>query len=117
MKKTVKIIGLCCIAILTIVGICLATPSKTLDFRGTVTDIEATEQATVLYLTLSDTSLSSVETAYTVTADSKTNVRYCCKDDPATSLSDIKIGDVIQGNYRPFTKNHVAKFITVDYHN
>lgn len=115
--KCIKIIGPCCLAVLLIVGIYLTTPSKTLDFRGTVTGIEANEQTTVLYLTLSDTPLSSAKAAYTVTANAKTTVRYCCKDDPAIDLSAIKIGDTIQGNYRPFTKNHTAKFITVDYHN
>ena len=31
-------------------------------------------------------------------------------------MSDIKVGDTIQGDYRWLSKNNVAKFITVEYH-
>ena len=33
------------------------------------------------------------------------------------ALSDIKVGDTIEGNYRWLSKNNMAKFITVEYHN
>ena len=110
MKKAIKIIGLCCIAIIIIVGIRVAIPSKTLDFWGTVTEIEILDNDTVFYI-------SATETSYTVVANNKTNVSYCCNDDPDIALSDIKVGDTISGNYRWLSKNNTAKFITVEYHN
>ena len=67
MKKSIKIIGLCCVAVIIIIGICMAIPSKTLDFRGTVTQIEIIENDTVFHI-------STTETSYTVVANNKTNV-------------------------------------------
>ncbi len=110
MKKTVKIIGLICAVIIIIVGIRIALPSKTLDFRGTVTKIEIIDNDTVFYISATDTS-------YVVVANNKTDVSYCCKDDPDIDLSDIKVGDNIEGNYSRMSKNNTAKFITVEYHN
>ena len=110
MKKIIRIIGLCCIVVIIIIGICMAIPSKKLDFRGTVTDIEIIENDTVFHI-------STTEVTYTVTANNKTNVSYCCKDDPDIDLSDIEVGDVIEGNYRRLSNNNIAKFITVEYHN
>ena len=110
MKKTIKIIGLCCVAVIIVIGICMAIPSKTLDFRGTVTEIKIVDNDTVIHLSTTDTS-------YTVVANNKTNISYCCKDDPDVALSDIKVGDVIEGNYRWLSKSNTAKFITVQYHN
>ena len=110
MKKAIKIIGLCCVAIIIIIVVCMAIPSKTLDFRGTVTEIETVENNIVFYI-------SATETSYTVVANNKTNISYCCKDDPDIDLSDIKVGDSIEGNYRWLSKNNIAKFITVEYHN
>ena len=110
MKKTIKIIGLCCIAVIIVIGICMMMPSKTLDFRGTVTKIEIVDNDTIIHLSTTDTS-------YTVVANNKTNISYCCKDDPDVALSDIKVGDVIEGNYRWLSKSNTAKFITVQYHN
>ena len=109
MKKTFKIIGLCCVAVIIIVGIHMTIPSKTLDFHGTVKEIEIIDNNTVIYI-------STTETSYTVVANKKTNVSYCCKEDPDINLSDIKVGDTIQGDYRWLSKNNVAKFITVEYH-
>ncbi len=110
MKKAIKIIGLCCVAVIIVIGICVAIPSKTLDFRGMVTEIEIVEKNTVFHISIA-------EASYTVVANDKTNVSYCCKDDPDIDLSDIKIGDAIEGNYRWLSKNNIAKFITVQYHN
>ena len=110
MKKAIKIIGLCCVAIIIIVGVCMAIPSKTLDFRGAVTEIEIVDNDTVFHI-------SATGTSYTVVANNKTNVSYCCNDDPDIALSDIKVGDTIEGNYRWLSKNNMAKFITVEYHN
>ena len=109
MKKTFKIIGLCCVAVIIIVGIHMTIPSKTLDFHGTVKEIEIIDNNTVIHI-------STTETSYTVVANKKTNVSYCCKEDPDINLSDIKVGDTIQGDYRWLSKNKVAKFITVEYH-
>ena len=43
-KKAIKIIGLCCVAVIIVIGICVAIPSKTLDFRGMVTEIEIVDK-------------------------------------------------------------------------
>lgn len=110
MKKSIKIIGLCCVAVIIVIGICMTIPSKTLDFRGTVTEIEIIENDTVFHI-------STTETSYMVVANNKTNISYCCKDDPDIDLSDIKVGDAIEGNYRWLSRNNIAKFITVEYHN
>ena len=110
MKKAIKILGLCCVAVIIVIGIRMAIPSKTLDFSGAVTEIEIVDNDTVFHI-------STTETSFTVVADNKTNVSYCCKNDPDIVLSDIKVGDTIQGNYRWLSKNNMAKFITVEYHN
>ena len=110
MKKTIKIIGLCLASVIIIIGICIAASSKTLDFRGVVTEIEVVDNNTVFHIAI-------FEASYTVVANNKTNVSYCCKDDPDIDLSDIKVGDTIEGNYRWLSKNNMAKFITVEYHN
>lgn len=110
MKKSIKIIGLCCVAVIIVIGICMAIPPKTLDFRGTVTEIEIVEKNIVFHI-------STAETSYTVIANDKTNVSYCCNDDPDIDLSNIKVGDAIEGNYRWLSRNNMAKFITVEYHN
>ncbi len=109
MKKSMKIVGLCCLAILIGIGIYVALPSKTLDFHGTITEIETTDNETVFRI-------SAAETSYIVVANNKTKVSYCHKDDPDISLKDLKVGDNIGGNYRWLSKNNIAKFITVDYH-
>lgn len=54
MKKTIKIIGLCCIAVIIIIGVCMTIPSKTLDFRGTVTDIEIVDNNTIIHLSTTE---------------------------------------------------------------
>ena len=109
MKKTIAITALCLATFIIIIGICIGTSAKTLDFRGTITEIEMVDDTTVFYI-------SMFETSYTVVANGKTNVSYCCKDDPDIDLSDIKVGDMIEGNYRRLSKNNMAKFITVEYH-
>ena len=108
MKKAIKIIGLCCVAIIIIVGVCMAIPSKTLDFRGTVTAIEKSDNETTFKI-----SSQSAGSSYIVVADNKTKVEHCHADDPAINLADIEIGDTIEGNYRWLSKNNKAKFITV----
>lgn len=110
MNKTIRIMILCLISFIIIIGICIASSSKTLDFRGVVTEIEVVDNNTVFHISL-------LEASYTVVANNKTNVSYCCKDDPDINLSDIKVGDTIEGNYRWLSKNNMARFITVEYRN
>ena len=110
MNKTIRIMILCLISFIIIIGICIATSSKNLDFRGVVTEIEVVDNNTVFHISL-------LEASYTVVANNKTNVSYCCKDDPDIDLSDIKVGDTIEGNYRWLSKNNMARFITVEYRN
>ena len=106
MKKVITIIGVCLLAALIAVGIYMALPSKTIDFRGTVTKIETVDNNTVFEIAMHDV-------IYTVTANEKTKVAYCHEDDPAINLSDIKVGDTIEGNYCKFSKDKLAKTITV----
>ena len=106
MKKTIIIIGLCCLAVIIAIGIYMALPPKTIDFRGTATKIETVDNNTVFEIAMHDV-------IYTVTANEKTKVAYCHEDDPAIELSDIKVGDTIEGRYRKFSKDKLAKYITV----
>ena len=108
--KKIQITVLCLVAFLIVIGICIATSSKTLDFRGTITEIEIVDYNTVFHI-------SAFEASYTVVANNKTKISYCCKDDPDISLLEIKVGDTIEGNYRWLSKNNIAKFTTVEYHN
>ena len=110
MRKIIKIMVLCLVAGAFIICTYLGMSSKLLDFRGAVTEIEVVDGNTVFRV-------SQFETTYTVVANHKTNVSYCCKDDPDIDLSDIKVGDTIEGNYRWLSKNNIARFITVEYHN
>ncbi len=109
MKKTIKLLGLCCLAAIIILSIYFLQP-KTLDFRGTVSKIENTGDDTIFYI-------SDDIGSYTVVVNDKTKISYCCKDDPDIELKDICVGNIIEGNYRLFSKNRTAKFITVEYHN
>lgn len=107
MKKAVKIIGLCCVAVILVVGIRLSIPSRTLDFRGAVTDIETVGDEILFHLS------SSTGATYLVAADSKTDVSPCHRDDPGVTLADIDIGDTIEGDYRRPSEDQHAQFITV----
>ena len=113
MKKAFGIIGLCCVALVLIVGIYLSLSSKTIDFRGNVTKIEKTADATVFYISYT---FDCNEVSYKVSADQKTKVSYCHKDDGEIALEDIEVGDLIEGDYRSFSKEKTAKCITVEYH-
>ena len=108
MKNVIKITGLFCAAIVLVAGFYKAILPKTLDFRGTVTGIEITNEEITFKI-----STQSAGASYIVVADNKTKVQYCHENDPEINLSDIKIGDTVEGNYRWFTKKHKAKFVTV----
>ena len=54
MKKVITIIGVCLLAALIAVGIYMALPSKTIDFRGTVTKIETVGDNTVFEIAMHD---------------------------------------------------------------
>ena len=108
MKKALRAVVLCGLAILLVLGIYYFAVPKTLDFRGTVTKIEAAEQTTTFYI-----ETESIGTSYVVIADHKTKISPCHKDDPKIDIEDIKVGDVIEGDYRRLSKEHTAKFITV----
>ena len=110
MNKAIKIITFCLCTVLVALMIYLLVPPKTLDFRGTVTAIEATEDGTILHISIA-------EASYQILANDKTKIAYCCKDDPDIQLSDIKLGDTIEGNYRTLSQKDIAKFITVQYQN
>lgn len=112
MKKAIKVIGLCCLATIFIVGIYLSIQPKTLDFRGTVTEIETMNNETIFHI-----SIPSIGASFIVVADNKTEVRPCHKDHPAIDLANIKVGDIIDGDYRGSSNDYKAKFITVWYHN
>lgn len=108
MKKNVfKYLLLALLCLVIVFGIQYTTPSKTLDFRGTVCEIDREDDIIVFKISL------ATETTYTVVADKKTKVSHCHKDDPVIYLSDIEIGDTIEGDYRIFTNKKIAKFITV----
>ena len=110
-NQTLVYIALFILAVLTVMSsYMLLFAPKTLDFRGTVTAIESNEDGTVLHITIADAS-------YQILANDKTKIAYCCKDDPDIQLSDIKIGDTIEGNYRTLSQKEIAKFITVQYQN
>lgn len=111
MKKVITIIGCLLIAVVTVVGIIVSIPPKTLDFRGTVTEIDIADRKTTFHIE------QSAGMSYIVVADNKTKVRHCHKDDPEIVLEDIQVGHTIEGDYRKFAKNNEAKFITVWYKN
>lgn len=112
MKKTIKFIALALLALLIVALIYYISSPKMLDFRGTVTEIEVVDELVVFHI-----STESIGTSYIVVADSQTKVSHCHKDDPQIVLSDIKVGDTIEGDYRKMSGDQKAKFITVWYKN
>ena len=112
MKKTIKFIAIALLALLIVALIYYISSPKTLDFRGTVMEIEVVDELKVFHISIESTSIS-----YVVVADSKTKVSHCHKDDPKIDLSGIEVGDTIEGNYRRTSGDKKAKFITVWYEN
>lgn len=107
MKKVITIIGCLLIAIVIVVGIIISIPPKTLDFRGTVTEIDIIDSKTTFHIE------QSAGMSYIVVADNKTKVKPCHADDPDIFLEEIKVGDTIEGDYRWRSKDNEAKYITV----
>ena len=92
---------------LVLLGICYLAffgGSKVLDFRGEVTDIYGEGGEIVLTL----------DGGIEIKVDSRTKVKPCCDTDPEITMNDIKIGDVVDGDYRAAQKG-TAKYITVWY--
>ncbi len=112
MMKIIKISVACCVVVAILICIYLSCFQKTLDFRGTVDKIENAGNSTVFYI-----SMPSIGSSYTVVADSRTRISYCHRDDPKITLDGIEVGDEIEGDFRVSSKDNVAKFITVEYHN
>lgn len=108
MNKALTIIGCLLIAVVIVVGIIISIPPKTLDFCGTVTEIETANSKTIFHIEQS----SDINISYIVIADNKTKVRHCHKDDPKITLEEIQVGHTIEGDYRKPAKNNEAKFIT-----
>ena len=106
MNKALTIIGCLLIAVVIVVGIIISIPPKTLDFRGTVTEIDIDDSKTIFHIE------QSSDISYIVVADNKTKVRHCHKDDPKITLEEIQVGHTIEGDYRKPAKNNEAKFIT-----
>ena len=111
MKKVITIASICLIAILLIGGLFYFKPSKTLDFRGVVTEIKNNNNTYTFYI-----EQPSLSAKYTVIAEKNISVKPCHKNDPPVSITDIKVGDTIEGDYKKwFAKENQAKYITVYY--
>ncbi len=110
MKRAVKISGLILLAAFIIIGFWITKPTKTLDFRGTVQEINKNEQGnTIFKIKLFD---EPNAVSYTVIADSKTKYLFYDDEDKAT-VNDVKIGYMIDGDFRRFSKENHAKWIRI----
>jgi hypothetical protein len=111
MKKALIIAGAVLCAGILAAGLILYAPSPTVDFRGEVIAIDTDGEYTVF-------TLKGIEpTGYTVAADARTTVRYCHKEDGSPRLSDIEIGDTLQGNYKKLSKKEgYTKRIEIEKH-
>ena len=85
-------------------------PSKTVDFSGTITGI-AVEGDSVRF-TINNSGMAT----YTVYADKGTKVYYHRKEDLSISLSEIAVGDIVQGDFNRIINKKTAKYIVVEYH-
>ena len=108
MKKTIKtvlvIIGICCVTAVLLVGVFLSIPPRTLDFRGTVTEIVAGDTYT-FHITYGNCS------SYLVIADSETKIYSESNKKELLSPRDIQIGDTIEGDF--YRNSEEAKFIRI----
>ena len=108
MKKAIKtgliIVGTCCITAVLLVGVFLSIPPRTVDFRGTVTEIVEGDAYTFHIAYVNGSS-------YLVIADSETKI-YCESDKKELlSPGDIRIGDTIEGDF--YRDSEEAKFIRI----
>ena len=105
MKKTVKISGVILLAAFIIIGFWVTKSPKTLDFRGAVHVINLDEQGdTIFKIKLFD----EPEFTYTVIADLKTKYLFYDDKEKAT-VNDVSIGDMIEGDFRRFSKENHAQ--------
>lgn len=86
-------------------------PSKTVDFCGTVSNI--TVNGEVFRFEVSNSDMAT----YTVYADKNTHIFYCHDDDPDITISEIKVGDNVQGEFNRIINKNFAKYVEVEYHN
>lgn len=106
--KRLKYIGI--FAVVLLVGICLSLHFKanaTVDFSGKVQDVHLTENRNAEFTIVG----LGGESKYTVVCDNNTKV-VLYKNKDRIELADIEVGDIVDGNYRLFSKNK-AKNITV----
>ena len=86
-------------------GIC----PRSIDFKGTIVNIENTNDYIMLRIHQNESS------EYTVLADVHTDVYYCHHEEDIY-LGELDIGDEIQGSYKKcFSENHYAESIMVKY--
>lgn len=110
MKKTVKISGIILLSAFIIIGFWVTKQPKMLDFRGMVHVINLDEQGnTTFEIKLFD---EPHAVTYTVIADSKTKYLLYDVKEKAT-VNDISIGDMIEGDFRNFSKENHAKWIRI----
>lgn len=108
MKKALKIIGIVLCSIIMICGIYLSCRDNTKDFSGTITQISNEDGYTVLAID------DAFNNRYFVLANLQTKVRREFKEDGDITLSQLEIGDKIQGNYKKLSsKDNYAKLIEV----
>ncbi len=108
MKKALKIIGILLCSIIVIYGIYLSCQDNTMDFSGTITQINSDDEYTVL--TIDD----AFNNRYIILANHQTKVRNIHEEDDGITLSELTIGDKIQGNYKKLSsKDNYAKLIEV----
>lgn len=108
MKNALKIVGVILICTILIYGIYLSCQDNYKDFGGTITNISTDEGYTVV--TFED----AFNNSYTVVADGKTKVQNYHKEDGNIALSQLEIGDKIQGDYKKLSsKENYARLIEV----
>ncbi len=117
MKKALKIIGILLWCAIMIYGIYLSCQDNFMDFGGTITQISESDGYTILTVDAGYNIIEDDEVfpfTYTVIADGRTNVRNYHKEDGDITLSELKIGDKIQGDYKKLSsRDHYAKLIEV----
>ncbi len=106
MRRIGTILGVAAVLLVLVMGIYLSIPPKMVDFCGEVTAIEQQDGMTVF-------TLSWLDSAYTVAADAKTAVWQYRRGEERLDLTDIAVGDTIDGDFGRFARKAVAKYIAV----